>query len=894
MLNFLYSKKGFKYTSIIIVLVALVILLYPEATHAEKLYEVLAGPEEGTGPSSTIKSVWKAILDLINYAGIGLLIFIAFANILRLNINTYGIKKFLPTLILAIIAANFSYLICRLMIDLANVVMDALISGPTGAGTVIGEGQIGIAKTFKSQAITDTMNAMVNVADGSFNYSEFWKVLVLIVAEFIGSILMLILAFLFFIRNYVIYFLVILSPLAFVATVLPQTKSLFNQWWSNFWKWAFLPVVSLFWLWIGNKFINTFTDYVGLLAILFALVCYYMAIVSPFKIGGGIMTAWKKAGVNTAKFGAKQWGGGAARMSAMGQRLQKQNVSGSWRNTLGKRLEKTGGAVNVGANIDAFKQRIENRNANLQKAEKKTGTFQRVAGREAVIEGQRARHEDELAYMTTEKTGSNMAKIEENIKKAIANPTSRQEKKFKEDLGKEYDGLSEKDKRAAIRKLLASEGVENLLLKYQGLTPDLKDEDKAVYTEGVARNFTRDAKGNRTRSILQETYDPDHTRGFRDLPGGGRTDENTEAARQMSAIINDDTVANTLVNLAGQTGTNFDEAVRRSSLDSSTLSEEALESTRNLFNQVRQSRDNLIAEEMEIAERRIDEELTSSKKAFDIFKTRGSTGFNTYKASIENGSNALEAGNVDVATAHAKKANFTPVGTDEKLIKESLEKFFRDAPHGIDQIEKDIRLRQINADSDWSSYDKGLRAEKMRLAKIGAEASVTSESAMNSISSTLPTNLTVSNLGDPKAIVALETISQRIVEGNQGLTASIDHLNDTQKAKVKSDIGDNIKGALKDGLSKATIQSTGTDTNVRAQAMALKEALRDQQTTKALSGQIAKGMERVLKDVPKPAPTQAPTTATTTTPTPPSTQAAPPNPVNNPNSDIGSPGPTKQ
>ena len=223
------------------VVVVTAVLVVPETTHAEKLYEVLKGPVStdpeviANSPSTTIKTVWDAILDLINYSGIGLLIFIAFANILRLNINTYGIKKFLPTLILAIVAANFSYLICRIIIDLANIVMSALIIGPKGTGSAIGSSQIGIAKVFKSPLIQNTMDAMVN-QDEEFYAPAFWKLLVLIIFEFIGAILMFILAFLFFIRNYVIYFLVALSPLAFISTVLPQTKSLFNQLWQNFMK----------------------------------------------------------------------------------------------------------------------------------------------------------------------------------------------------------------------------------------------------------------------------------------------------------------------------------------------------------------------------------------------------------------------------------------------------------------------------------------------------------------------------------------------------------------------------------------------------------------------------------------------------------------------------------
>ena len=166
--------------------------------------------------ADNIEQVWTSVRNIVNVIIIAALIFIAFANILRINLNNYAIKKFLPALIFGVIAANFSYFICRFMIDVANVAMNLLIEGAT-AGEHVGPDKIGVAGAFDFTMIKIDPNNL-------------WKTFIYVLAEFAGAVVICILAFLFIIRNYVIMFMVVLSPLAFMATVLPETKSLFKSW----------------------------------------------------------------------------------------------------------------------------------------------------------------------------------------------------------------------------------------------------------------------------------------------------------------------------------------------------------------------------------------------------------------------------------------------------------------------------------------------------------------------------------------------------------------------------------------------------------------------------------------------------------------------------------------
>jgi len=309
----------------------------------EPLYKVLTETDSGAG--SSVAGVWNSLIALCNSLIIVVLIFIAFANILRININTYSIKKMLPTLIFAVIAANFSFLFCRIIVDTSNVVMYQLVVGggidtniessscvertekakssdaSDGATRERKSGISGIIDTFCFPEVTKEIVEIKKDEDkGKLSAKGLGKFIFLTLLEFAGSVVIFILAFLFFIRNYIIYFLVALSPLAVMSIILPVTKKAWSMWWSNFWKWAYLPVVSLFWLWVGGKFIGSIYESV-LLSAIFAGVCYYLAITTPFKIGGGIMSSW-------GNLGKKAWGktGGKA-VNWAGREIKERNQS---------------------------------------------------------------------------------------------------------------------------------------------------------------------------------------------------------------------------------------------------------------------------------------------------------------------------------------------------------------------------------------------------------------------------------------------------------------------------------------------------------------------------------------------------------------------------------------
>ncbi len=293
-----------KYLPLSIAVVLLVLIFLPEKAHAEPVYQVL---KDNTGIGKSIKNIWKNVKDLVNYLVVAVLIAVAFAQILHVNINTYGIKKVLPALVLAVIGANLSFFVCRILVDLGNVVLTLMLNPTTS---------IVSSSTTPGTTLADAFRPLKREEFQNLAKPENWSPTILFIKSLmmlVGAIMLYILAFLLFIRNWMIYFLIVLGPLAFMATILPQTKALFTQWWNQFLKWTFMPLVSIFWLWLGAKWSNT-AIVAGIsdtgegltsgwfMKSVFAMVCFYLAIATPMKMGGPIMQQW-------AGLGKKAWKG---------------------------------------------------------------------------------------------------------------------------------------------------------------------------------------------------------------------------------------------------------------------------------------------------------------------------------------------------------------------------------------------------------------------------------------------------------------------------------------------------------------------------------------------------------------------------------------------------------
>jgi len=258
-----------------------------------------------------VKSVWRGILGFINYFLIFILILIGFANILRIQIDTYAIKKILPTLIIAIILANFSFLICQILLELCKAIFSEInIIAGGGPNTNIVK-QIWEAIFPYMKLISTTQKAgnwfldhgLVWVMLGPIGFTALTGLFIGAILAFIVIVVFAILYFLLLIRKFVLIVLVVLSPLAFFALALPMTSNYFKMWWSQFMKWALMPIASYLVIALAIRISPAFgaaKSATGATATFFSyaflLGSLVLAVIIPFKLGGFVMAGWGALG----------------------------------------------------------------------------------------------------------------------------------------------------------------------------------------------------------------------------------------------------------------------------------------------------------------------------------------------------------------------------------------------------------------------------------------------------------------------------------------------------------------------------------------------------------------------------------------------------------------------
>ncbi len=176
-----------------------------------------------------------------------------------LGLEGYNTKKLLTTFFLVALLVNFAPVLCGIIVDAANILMNHFLGGiRPGPGGVKGlsERTDNITSMFAYggfQVIWSTSQGLVGM--GFMTAIE--TIAELILLGIIGlsfAFAYLIFATLFLARYFFIWLLVILSPLAFVFYIIPQTAHLTKKWWETFTQWAFIGVTGGFFLHLAERF----------------------------------------------------------------------------------------------------------------------------------------------------------------------------------------------------------------------------------------------------------------------------------------------------------------------------------------------------------------------------------------------------------------------------------------------------------------------------------------------------------------------------------------------------------------------------------------------------------------------------------------------------------------
>lgn len=185
--------------------------------------------EPGLASGDEVQAAWGIMRNIANGAFIIMFLAIIMSQLTGFGISNYGIKKMLPRLIIAAILVNVSIYICQIAVDLSNILGYSLRAGIGGIGDEITRAN----EIFQSGQGRGTWGgfALTILAAGT---AGILALAVLIGALVSGLVVMATVAVLLIARKALIVILIVISPLAFVAFLLPNTEKLFGKWRSIF------------------------------------------------------------------------------------------------------------------------------------------------------------------------------------------------------------------------------------------------------------------------------------------------------------------------------------------------------------------------------------------------------------------------------------------------------------------------------------------------------------------------------------------------------------------------------------------------------------------------------------------------------------------------------------
>lgn len=180
-----------------------------------------------TSTSSPMYQAWSVMRNLANVAFVIAFLFIIFSQVTSVGITNYGIKKLLPKIIMAAILVNISYWLCAVAVDVSNIIGSSLKGVIEGAGN-----QIFVASDGFDSGTDGTWDVLVvTVLAGAAGVAVMFLGITILLPLLITAALTIITVVLVLtLRQALIILLIVVSPLAFVAYLLPNTESLFKKW----------------------------------------------------------------------------------------------------------------------------------------------------------------------------------------------------------------------------------------------------------------------------------------------------------------------------------------------------------------------------------------------------------------------------------------------------------------------------------------------------------------------------------------------------------------------------------------------------------------------------------------------------------------------------------------
>lgn len=191
--------------------------------------------------SPAVSKGWIIIRDLFNMFFVVILLVIAFSAVLK--IERYPYKRMLSAFLIAAVLVNFSKLICGILIDFSQILMLTFVNA---FKDVAGGNFVEMLGLKEIMSLSETVGA-----EKIGPWTTTITIMLGFIMALVALVVMVVVTLIFVFRIVGLWFLVVLSPLAFMASVLPSTQSYGRQWWQKFTNYLIIGPVLAFFIWLS-------------------------------------------------------------------------------------------------------------------------------------------------------------------------------------------------------------------------------------------------------------------------------------------------------------------------------------------------------------------------------------------------------------------------------------------------------------------------------------------------------------------------------------------------------------------------------------------------------------------------------------------------------------------
>lgn len=179
-------------------------------------------------------TAWTSFRNIANVAFVIVFLIIIFSQLTGQGVSNYGVKKTLPRLVIAAILVNLSFIVCQFAVDITQIIgaslKDLLLNIPVGTGNAkpVSSWTSVMGDVLSGAVVASLAIAGLGIGVATVALSISGPVLLAAVIAILMTVVILIG------RQAAIVILIVISPLAFVAFLLPNTEQWFKRWYKMF------------------------------------------------------------------------------------------------------------------------------------------------------------------------------------------------------------------------------------------------------------------------------------------------------------------------------------------------------------------------------------------------------------------------------------------------------------------------------------------------------------------------------------------------------------------------------------------------------------------------------------------------------------------------------------